>query len=115
MNPYIEESMKLDPTTPSEIRKIINKLPNNNGSGFKDIPTRIIKNNDLYFSNLISDMINEPFETGIYPAPLQESIIWPLHRNNEKHVINNYRPLYKIHNIAKIYQKVICNGRKQVL
>lgn len=109
MNKYIANSMTLFPATTSELIKVINKLPNNNGSGYNDIPTKLIKQNHLFFANNLANMINESFQKGHYPTPLKQCLISPLHKKGDKTDISNYRPLYKMTNISKIYQKVLCD------
>ena len=62
--------------------------------GNDDIKPSISKKKSLpYIANILSQIINASFLTGIVPESLKQSIITPIFKSGDKTKFNNYRPI----------------------
>lgn len=100
-------SMFLAPTTPYDVFKKIGELKNKKSVGYDDIGTSVVK----YVADIICFplcfIFNLCIEFGIFPAGLKISVIKPLFKNGDKHLVGNYRPVALIPIISKIFEKII--------
>ena len=100
---------------PHEIFQIISKLPNKNSSGFDSIPMHIMKIAASYISEPISEIINKSFSSGIFPDVLKIAKICPIHKNGDKDLFANYRPISILPSFSKIFEKAVYNRLLQFL
>ena len=52
-------------------------------------------------------IINQSINTGIFPDRLKLAKIIPIHKKNDLHVIENYRPISLLPAISKVFEKII--------
>lgn len=95
----------LNPASENEVIELIASLKPNSSPGLDGIPTTLIKTYHKYLVKPIVSIINKIYKTGIVPRAFKHSIIIPVHKNNEKDLLTNYRPISLISNIAKIFEK----------
>ena len=72
----------------NEIIKEINKLKANKAIHSTDIPTKLVKENSIFYS--------------IFSSAMKNSIITPAYKKETKTSKDNYRPLSILSNISKI-------------
>jgi hypothetical protein len=60
----------LNPTTPSEIEKVIDKLKNC-AVGWDRLPSSIVKDNKTIFSKILTHIINLSLDNGVFPTELK--------------------------------------------
>ena len=65
-----KNNMFLTPTTPNDIEVLIDNMKINKGVSPNSIPTNILRDYKSEFFKPLSDMINTPFTTGIFPNAL---------------------------------------------
>ena len=94
-------------TTPAEIENIIDHLNIRKASGADDISVSLLKQLKGLLSPLLSDLINEAFESGLYPDILKLAKVIPLHKGGVDSDPGNYRPISILSNLNKILEKVI--------
>ena len=99
-------SIYLNDTTPTEILNLIYELDGNK-NGPSSIPTNILKLIAPMSSVILSKIINNTYETGIYPECLKSSNVTPVFKKDSKLVVTNYRPISLLSNINKIFEKTL--------
>ena len=72
-----------------------------------EIPVCILKLITPIISLLLSKLINNCLEVGIYPSLLKKARVVPLHKNDSKKLLNNYRPISVLSIINKILETII--------
>ena len=58
-------------------------------------------------------MINQVFNTGIFPDRLKLAKIIPVFKKGDSKLINNYRPISLLPVISKVLEKIIANQLSQ--
>ena len=103
-----ENSIFLRPTSPNEIKSILQSFKKNKASGPNSIPQRILNVIVDELSLIFSDLINLSFQTGVFPSKLKEAIVIPIYKNKGSPLnVENYRPISLLSNIDKVYQKLM--------
>ena len=95
------------PTTAVEIENIISSLKNTAPQNIDEIPVRLLKTIKSLISPYLSTLINESVQSGIVPPELKTAKIIPLHKNGDKLLLNNYRPISLLPAMSKIFEKVM--------
>ena len=90
-----------------EIMKEINNLKTNKAIQKTDIPTKLIKENSDIFGDFIFKNFNDSVFTLIFPSPLKNADITPVHKKGTKTSKDNYRPVSILSNISKIYERLM--------
>jgi hypothetical protein len=104
--PNIDNTIYLQPTNQNEVKQIISNMKNKNG-GIDGINSNILKALSNKICNPLVKIFNNCLEKEIWPNALKTAEVIPLHKANEKHLQNNYRPISLISNLAKIFEKLI--------
>ena len=92
---------------PSEIEKIIDKLPNKTSSGhdnLSNIMLKQIKDSITYPLTIIS---NHSITEGEFPNGMKAADVSPLYKSKEKHMVTNYRPISLLITMSKILEEVV--------
>ena len=85
--------MKCKCTTTNEIGQIIKSLKTKNSYGYDKISTKIIKISYPFVNSPINYISNKMLFWGVFPDQLKYAIIKPLHKNDDKCELSNYRPV----------------------
>ena len=86
----------------NEIITVIYSLKNSS-PGYDEMPASILKQClDTYLINL---SINQ----GIFPDELKIAKVLPIYKSDDKHLIQNYRPISVLPFFSKIFEKIILN------
>ena len=80
----------------------------NKSCNVHSIPVFIYKHVSNLISPLISDLVNESFASGIFPAALKSARVVPIFKNGDRTSMSNYRPISILHFVSKIFEKLIC-------
>ena len=94
-----QESIFITPTNPIEVYTTINKLKNKSG-GIDGINAKVLK---ILISTSLANIFNMVFEPGIYPDCFKEAEIITVYKAGAKNILNNYRPIALISNLAKVF------------
>ena len=87
-------SIFIKPSSKTEILNLISTLNNSKSSGPFSIPTDIFKMTGNIMASPLTEIINLPFSTGIYPNNLKIAKIIPAFKNKGSNLqCNNYRPI----------------------
>lgn len=98
-------TMYLMPITEIEVADIINSVCKKKSSGPDDVPCCLIKEFSTYLISILTYLINLSFENGQFPQQLKAALIIPVHKKNDLHCMENYRPIALLSIFSKIYEK----------
>ena len=88
---------------------IITNLPNKNSCGFDGLSTRILKSIKGIIIKPLTLIINQIFDTGVFPANLKIAKIIPIFKKDDRTVFNNYRPISLLPIMSRVVEKVIAD------
>ena len=78
------------------------KIPQiKNSYGYDEISTKYPKISRPFISSPINYICNKTLFWGVFPDRLKYAIIKPLHKNDNKHEVSNYRPVITFNIIFK--------------
>ena len=101
-------NMFLNPTTPTEISKIIDKLKDCS-AGWDGVPSKVIKNSKLLILPILTHIINLSLTIGTFPSELKLANILPIFKAGDKDITGNYRPISLLTTFSKIYERIFYN------
>ena len=98
-------SFLLTPVSVSEVSTIISGLNSSKSVGPNSIPIALLKilNNEL--SEILSKLVNDSFEYGIFPDKLKIARVTPVFKKGSRLNRDNYRPVSVLSIFSKIYKK----------
>ena len=108
-NLYINSSAFIYPAKSSEIMVCFMKLKNKKTHQENNIPMflwRIIANSILEPTKFL---INQMLATAIFPSVFKKADVIPIYKKGDKKKPNNYRPITTLHNLSKVFERVILN------
>ena len=95
------------PSTPYEISDIISTLKSGKSLGPNSIPMKILKSLSSLISSPLSQIINESFQSGVFPDKLKLAKVIPLFKEACPLTASNYRPISLLSVFSKITEKVM--------
>jgi hypothetical protein len=100
-------SLFVEPCTETEIINVVNKLANSKGIGLDGYSVKVIKHVISKIAFPLSLVFNQSFYTGIFPEKLKHAKVTPIFKNDDKLIINNYRPISVLPIFSKILEKLM--------
>ena len=82
-------------------------LPTKSSTGFDNISSKFLKQIAPTIVKHLTTLINQVFNTGIFPDKLKLARVIPLHTKGNPS--NNYRPISLLPVISKVIEKMISN------
>lgn len=107
--PCVSGSIMQSPTTPSEVQKQIMGLQNNVAAGLDNIRVVPIKKASCTISEILSNIINNMFATGIFPDDLKVARVNPVYKGGGENHLKSYRPISVLSVFSKIVKGVLNN------
>ena len=89
----VQESLFMEPTSPSEVYNAIAGLKAGKSSGLDNIPSFLLKTAAIVIAPTLSYFINLSFELGLFPDSMKEAKIISVFKTGDKLLMSNYRPL----------------------
>jgi len=71
------------------------------------IPPKLLKDSAIVIAPILTHILNQSINTGIFPKDLKTAIISPLYKSGSKTECCNYRPISVLSTVAKILEKLI--------
>ena len=100
-------SIYINETSELEIITIINKIDSKCSKDHDGIDFKLIKLVIYPILKPLLHIFNLILNKSIYPSNMKKSVIIPIHKNNNKSNIENYRPISIIPQFSKIIEKII--------
>ena len=79
----------------------------NKASGPKNNSIKIIKMVGIFIASYLSEIVNENYNSGIFPKSLKKDKVVPIHKMGVKNIASNYRPISMLLPFSKIFEKLI--------
>ena len=95
------------PSTSYQISDIISTLKSGKSLGPNSIPMKILKSLSSLISSPLFQIINESFQSGVFPEKLKLAKVIPLFKKACPLTASNYRPISLLSVFSKITEKVM--------
>lgn len=103
------------PVLDCEIADTVKSLRKNKSSGADSISAKVLKLISTEISRHIAHCINLSISSGVFPSVLKRAIVIPIPKNNDIHVISNYRPISLLSTFAKVFERIVLNRMMKYL
>ena len=103
----IASSFFTTPSVPLELSDIISALKSGKSLGPNSIPMKVLKCLSPLISSPLSQIINESFQSGIFPDKMKLAKVIPLFKKGCPLTASNYRPISLLSVFSKITEKVM--------
>lgn len=94
-------------TSESEVSKIIMNMKDNVGAGDDGLPSIFVKRCVSSLSYPLSLIYNKSLSDGLCPSQWKRALVIPIHKNGQKNIVENYRPISKLCVFEKILEKIV--------
>ena len=95
------------PKVPTEISDIISLLKSGKSLGPNSIPMKILKSLSPVISSQLSQIINESFQSGLFPDKMKLAKVIPFFKKGCVLTASNYRPISLLSVFSKITEKAM--------
>ena len=102
-------SMFVNPTSVTEIRKIILKRQPKNSTEIDEIPISVVKSSSDYILFGLCHIFNLSLYQGQFITEFKKAKVIPVHKKGQKTNVNNYRPISLLPVLSKILEKIVHN------
>ena len=96
-------------TKPDDIEKIIRNIRPKSSAWCDNISTKLLKEIENVVSRPLSIIINQSLYAGVFPDKLKIAKVIPLYKKDDNKLFGNYRPIYLLSPISKIFERVAFN------
>ena len=103
----IKKSFYLEFITPDELLKDIQLHNLNKPSGPENNPIKVIKIVGIFIAPYLSKIVNENYNSGIFPKSLKKDKVVPIHKKGVKNIASNYRSISMLLPVSNIFEKLI--------
>ena len=100
-------SLFLTPFTPFEVKDIIDALDPFKSVGPNSTPIKLLKIVGCSISPLLALLINQSFQSGIYPDKFKIAKVISLFKKGNPELPSNYRPISLLSIFSKIFEKLV--------
>jgi len=101
------DSFSFEPCSSSQVSKIIDSLDLHTASGYDKIPNKFLKRYKSRLLNSVVNLLNMLIKASIFPDDLKIAIVVPVYKSGPKSDLSNYRPIFLVPAIAKLYEKIL--------
>ena len=89
-----------------KLKKTIENLPTKNSCDFDDISSKLLKIIAPTIMKLLTLLINQVLNTGIFPDKLKIAKVIPIFKKDHRSLFENYRPISLLSSISKVIEKI---------
>ena len=100
-------SFQFELISPDEVNKHLSQLSSSKACGFENVPNNLYKLITPIISPFLADIFNKSYDLGTFPSILKYAKVIPLYKTGPKHLVNNYRPIFLLSPIAKVFEKLL--------
>ena len=102
-----EHSIFLAEVVPHEIDEIIKSLGSNKSGDLYGITSNIVKLGGPVQTQILTLLFNKSLSHGIFPSPLKNAKVVPIHKGDSIFELSNYRPISLLPIFSKILEKIM--------
>ena len=102
-----EHSIYLHETTPDEVEEIISQLNPNKAADIYGISTKLVKDGGVVMIEIITFLFNKSISQGKFPDALKNAKVVPIHKDDSRLEMSNYRPISLLPTLSKIFEKLM--------
>ena len=103
------------PTREAEILHTTTNLKASTSEGFDNISTKMLKQTMKEVATPLAHIVNLSLYHGILPNDMKLAKKFPIFKNGNTKLFNNYRPISMLPAFSKILEKIVCNRLLQFL
>ena len=100
----LENSFNIPHVSNYFVHKFLCSLYVNRACGLDEISPKYLIMSANVVSPIITSIINQSILSGIFPSPVKESKITPLHKGSEPGDLNNYEPISILSTLSKVLE-----------
>lgn len=89
------------------IEEVIKTLKTKKSPGRYGLRWEMIKTISEFLKQPLTYLINKAIRSGKFPSVFTDVVKKPIYKSGSRHKLSNYRPIFLISNISKIFEKVI--------
>ena len=90
-----------------EQKDIISDIKYKKSSGIDNLSVRMIENIPGSTLNILVHLVNQLFESGIFPSCLKTAIVIPLYKEGSTDELSNFLPISLLCTLSKIIEKLV--------
>ena len=90
-----------------EVEDQMKKLNIKKGTTFKNIPTKILKDNADICCPILMNLINDTFKKNEFPDELKVADVTPVFKKDDSTNVKNYRPISVLPANSKIFERIM--------
>ena len=102
-----EHSIFLAEVVPHEIDEIIKSLGSNKSGDLYGITSNIVKLGGPVLTQILTILFNKSLSNGVFPSPLKNAKVVPIHKGDSIFELSNYRPISLLPIFSKILEKIM--------
>jgi len=103
----ITTSFQFKNVSVSDVQKIIKELKSKTSYGKDRLSNNLLKLISPEISPVLTLIINQSLNTGIFPESLKIAKVLPVHKKDANDVFTNYRPISVLSSVSKVFERVI--------
>lgn len=103
------DSLLLSPVMEQEVAQVIQQLPTKHTNDLNFMSTWLLKKCSRHIIQPLTEAINSSFKEGTFPSSLKLAKVIPIHKKDDPHSLNNYRPISILPVFSKIFEKLFLN------
>ena len=108
MNPS-NKSFQFTATNPCEVLAVIKKMKRKVSEGYDEIPASLVIDGAEEIAVPLSYLINQCLAHSVFPTAEKCAKVTPVHKSDEKMVMDNYRPISVLPILSKVFERIVHN------
>ena len=104
----VNSSFELKEVTISDVFKKLQEVNVAKATGHDNIPNKISKLVAPVISISLADLFNLSIITNTFPHDWKVAKVFPLYKSGELNDPNNFRPIYALLTIARVFERLVC-------
>lgn len=104
---FNENQFNFRHVTESEVSTVIKNLKSNTASGSDQISCKLIKNLNSKLTPVIVKLLNQMFDTNVFPDELKQARVVPLYKSGEINDCCNYRSISVLPSLSKPFESIM--------
>ena len=102
-----DTNFQFTPVSENDTKNIINNLKSKRSMGIDNISSILLKASVNVIAKPLTSIINQSLLSGKFPQKLKIAKVIPIHKKDDNHIFNNYRPISLLPCISKVFEKIV--------